>query len=322
MAGLDRRVVAWLKSHHATVASATLVDNDVSLDQRKRLVGAGTLSRVVDGAYVFNGVAIDELGRCAALCTSRLQLIIAGPTAGRLWAIRRSPRDGLIHVLAPPQSHPCREPWVKVYRTALIFDDDVVERSDGIRLTSPSRTCVDLSRYIAAPALASAIEYVLSAELCTLDTLYDTATRLATPGRPWARRFLGVLARRSPGAPAESEPELRVTDALIGQGVADLRRQFRVVVPGYGLARFDGAIPELLWAVEVDVHPEHATGEGTAKDKVRDRKARAIGWEIERVSEMDLTFRFNETINDLVSSIGRRREQVALLRSAGHWPPR
>jgi hypothetical protein len=322
MTGLDRRVVSWLRSHHATVASATLDACDVSLDQRKRLVRAGTLSRVVDGAYAFNGVNIDELGRCAALCTSRPLLIIAGPTAGRLWGIRRSPHDGLIHVVAPPQSHPCREPWVKVYRTALIFEDDVVERADGIRLTSPSRTCVDLSRYIAPPALASAIEHVLSVQLCTVDTLYDTATRLATPGRPWARRFLGVLGRRAPGAPAESEPELRVTNALIARGVRDLRRQFRVVVPGYGPARFDGAIPELWWAVEVDVHPEHATGEGTAKDKVRDRKARAAGWEIERVSDIDLTLRFDETIHDLISSVERRRDQVELLRSAGRWPPR
>jgi hypothetical protein len=151
--------------------------------------------------------------------------------------------------------------------------------------------------------LASAIEYVLSAQLCTVDTLHETAGRLATPGRPWARRFLRVLGSRAPGAPAESEPELRVTNALIQRGVSDLRRQFRVRVPGYGPARFDGAIPELLWAVEVDVHPEHATGEGTANDKVRDRKSRAVGWEIERVSELDLSLRFDETIGDLVASV-------------------
>jgi hypothetical protein len=322
MTGLDRRVVDWLRSHHATVTNTTLDECDVSLDQRNRLVGAGTLSRVVDGAYVFDGVEIDEQGRCAALCTSRPHLVVAGPTAGRLWGIRRSPRDGLIHVLAPPRSHPCRAPWVRVYRTALIDEDDVVERADGIRLTSPARTCVDLSRYVAPPALASAIEHVLSAQLCTVDTLHETAARLATPGRPWARRFLRVLGSRAPGAPAESEPELRVTNALINRGVSDLRRQFRVRVPGYGPARFDGAIPELLWAVEVDVHPEHATGEGTANDKIRDRKARAVGWEIERVSELDLSLRFAETIEDLVASVQRRRDQVARLQVAGHWPPR
>jgi hypothetical protein len=79
-----------------------------------------------------------------------------------------------------------------------------------------------------------------------------------------ARRFLGVLASRAPGAPAESEPELRV----------------------------------------------------------RDRKARAVGWEIERVSELDLSLRFDETIDDLMSSVGRRRDHVVLLQIAGRWPPR
>ena len=43
--------------------------------------------RVVDGAYAFGGVDADELARCAALCGSRPHLVVAGPTAGRLWGL-------------------------------------------------------------------------------------------------------------------------------------------------------------------------------------------------------------------------------------------
>ena len=138
MSRLGRPVVEWMRDHHATATTEALAACGVSPDQRRRLVESGVLDRLVDGAYSFAGTTPDELARCAAVCGSRPHLIVAGPTAGRLWEIRRSPRDGLVHVIAPPASQPCRAPWVKAYRTALVCDDEIVRRSDGIRLDIPA----------------------------------------------------------------------------------------------------------------------------------------------------------------------------------------
>ncbi len=181
MSTLDQRSLSWMRAHHATIPVSELA-HESTFDERRAMVSAGLLERVVDGAYGFGGIAADELARCAALCGSRPHLVVAGPTAGRLWELRRSPRDGLVHVIAPPASNPCREQWVRAYRTALVFDDEVVRRSDGIRLTSPPRTVVDLTRYIDSWSLASMIEHALSRRLCTVGTLHRTALRLATPG--------------------------------------------------------------------------------------------------------------------------------------------
>lgn len=175
MSQLKHPSIAWMKTHHATISSAELQKAGVTRDQRRALVELGALQRLVDGAYVFAGTEPDELARCAALCSSRPHLVIAGPTAGRIWDLRRTPRDGLVHVIAPPASNPCREPWVRAYRTPLLFDDEVVSRGDGVRLTSPPRTVVDLSRYVDAPSLASVIEHALSRRLCTAATLLRTA---------------------------------------------------------------------------------------------------------------------------------------------------
>ena len=190
MPSLDHRVIQWMSGHCATVSASALDAAGVSTPQRNRLVRAGIIERVVDGGYRFGGAEPDELTRCAALCTARPHLIIAGPTAGRIWQIRRSPRDGLVHVIGPPASQPCREPWVRTYRTSHIFDDEIVVRPDGIRLTSPPRTLIDLARYLPDDALASAIEWALSSQTCTAATLRRLAERLNTPGRPWVRRFL------------------------------------------------------------------------------------------------------------------------------------
>ena len=319
MSSLDRHALTWLHDHHATISSDALRDGGISLDQRKHLVQSGLLERVVDGAYALGTVDVGELERSAALCTSRPHLVVAGPTAGRLWGLRRSPQDGLIHVIAPPHSHPCREPWVRAYRTPLLAEEDIVRRDDGIRLTSPPRTVVDLTRYVEPFALASVIEHALARQMCTVTTLVRTAGQLATPGRPWVRRFLTVLGQRHPGAAAESEWELRVLNALVKRGVLGLERQVWKLLPGYGRARFDLAIPELQWVLEIDVHPDHGL-EGGAADKRRDRCARAIGWETERVGERDLVARFDATLDGLAHAIHRRRAQVEALRAAGLWP--
>ena len=181
---LDARSLAWLRDHHATISSAVLGAHGIDPDARRRLVASGMLDRVVDGGYRFTGVDDDEWSRCAALCASRPHLVVGGPTAGRLWDLRRSPRDGLVHVIAPPRSNPCGASWVRVFRTATLPDADVVQRPDGIRVTSPPRTVVDMTRYIDDTALASMIEHALARQLCTTLTLQRVAERLGTRRAP------------------------------------------------------------------------------------------------------------------------------------------
>ena len=321
MPSLDGTVARWMRDHRTTLSTEQLAHLGLTEAQRRNLVSDGVLERVVDGAYRFVGIEPDELSRCLALCASRPELVVSGPTAGRYWHIPRTPRDGLVHVIAPPQSNPCREAWVCPYRTSLIDPDDVVIRVDGVRITTASRTAIDLTRSLTNEELATAIEYVLSKGLCTYESLLRCAERLNTRGRPWVRRFLRVLEARRPGRPRESDWERRVHDALIDRGVTDLESQVHESLPGYGNVRFDFAIPALWMVIEVDVHPEHRTVEGRAGDCRRDRKSRRVGWAVERVAEAELTMDFDTTIDDLVEAVADRRSEVERLTAAGLWPP-
>jgi very-short-patch-repair endonuclease len=321
MTSLDRRITDWMRTHQTTVSVPFLDASGVSPTQRRRLVRTGVIERVVNGAYRFAGVEEDELARCAALCTSRPYAVICGPTAARAWGTRKAPRDGLIHFISPPGSQPCREPWARPYRTALIFPDEIVYRPDGIRLTSPPRTIVDLARYLPDDALASAIEWALSTRICTLETLRRTAERLNTPGRQWVRRFLRILAQRAPGRPRESDWERKVFDALFARGVSDLESQVKETLPRHGSVRFDLAIPAIRWVLEVDVHPEHRTIEGQGGDHRRDRRSRRAGWVVDRVGEVELTTAFEAVVDEQVEAITERRIEVAKLTAAGLWLP-
>jgi very-short-patch-repair endonuclease len=197
-----------------------------------------------------------------------------------------------------------------VYRTATLREQDIVARPDGIRVTSPPRTVVDIGRYVDDRDLASLVEHALERQLCTETTLRRLAEPLATLSRPWIARLLAVLDGRGDGAPAESEWERRVHEELRRRGVEGLVAQHRVDLPGYGRARFDLAIPDLRWALEIDVHPEHRTADGAARDNRRDAAAEAIGWSVRRVAELQLTSDLSGTLDALVGAIARRRAVV------------
>jgi very-short-patch-repair endonuclease len=84
-----------------------------------------------------------------------------------------------------------------------------------------------------------------------------------------------------------------------------------VQLPGHGDVRFDLAVPDLRWAIEVDLHPRHRETMGIASDTRRDRAAAAIGWTTSRVTETQYDHRFNETIADLAALHSRLRVRLA-----------
>ena len=65
MSSLDCRAIAWLRSHHSTISDAALSTFGLTVEQRKELVRAGLLVRLLDGGYTFAGVEHSELTRCA-----------------------------------------------------------------------------------------------------------------------------------------------------------------------------------------------------------------------------------------------------------------
>ena len=149
-----------------------------------------------------------------AACAHPSGLVIAGPTAGRLWGLRRMPKDGLIHVIAPPRSHPASVPWLQPYRTSMLDPADIAHRdAEGIHLTSPSRTAVDLTRWLNDDQLRSVIDQVEHDGMGLASTMRRVGESLDTPGRPWARRFLDVLADRAGGTRASDGESRRCTTA-------------------------------------------------------------------------------------------------------------
>jgi len=268
---------------HGVASVSQLLDSGLGLRQIERLDRDGAIELVLRGVYRTRSVRLDELGRCAAVCLLREDLVVAGPTAGRIWGLRRLPSDRRVHVIGPPASQPTISPWARVYRTAAIHDRDVVQRPDGIRVTTRQRTAFDLSRVLGSDDLLSVIEQAMFDGRLTDEDLRAVAVDWLSPQRRWVRTFMLQLDRRIGGGAAESHAEVVVGEVLVAVGVRGLVRQHEIDVPGYGPARFDLAIPRRRLAIEIDIFPTHDETIGRLRDLRRDTAASAIGWDTVRL---------------------------------------
>jgi hypothetical protein len=135
---------------------------------------------------------------------------------------------------------------------------------------------------------ASIVEQLIRDGHCTMAELAAVARRLCHPRRRGSLRFVRSLVERGERPAAESHPELVLAEALRARGVPVIPQVSDLVLLNGARIRIDLAVPEVRWAVEIDVHPDHFLLEGTTRDKRRDRQCHLIGWQVERVTEVDL----------------------------------
>jgi very-short-patch-repair endonuclease len=120
-----------------------------------------------------------------------------------------------------------------------------------------------------------------------------------------------VLSLRSDWQrPADSGLELRVLKALERRGVNPLVRQYPLRLIDGTVIHLDGAVPELRWAVEIDHVTWHGGRFDTQRDKARDRGARRLGWQVERVTDQELADDFARAISELVELHRLRRIEL------------
>jgi hypothetical protein len=280
---LTTRAHELFAGQHGVASVEQLRQSGLSTRQIELLADAGALELVLRGAYRSPSRTFDAIARCSSVCLARPRAVIAGPSAGRLWGFRGLPHDRRIHVIVPPASNPAIADWVVPYRTAAIHPDDVIQRTDGIRVTTRERTAFDLARHLGPDRLLSVIEQAMHDGGLDEQRMRDVGVDWISRQRPWVWHYLRQLDRRLAGGPAESHPEIVVAAALGAAGVRGLVRQHELVIPGYGPARFDLAVPRLRWAIEIDIFPTHDETLGRARDRRRDAAAALAGWTTRRL---------------------------------------
>ena len=210
--------------------------------------------------------------------------VVVGSTAALLWGIPVPERveRGPVHVNLPVKGFHIDRAEVLCHRRQ-ITSHEVTDR-DGLRVTVPVRTLLDLGTELDTPALVAAADYILRHELATLPELVDAAER--------CRRRRGIVKVREalryadPGAESPQESVMRyhlwsagMTDLLPNRDIRDDRGRF--------LARGDLVDDRAKIVVEYDgLH--HLTRETQLTDAERRLAVNLSGWFIVTVVAHDL----------------------------------
>lgn len=281
MAELDRRVAAVALANHSIITLDDVIGAGGTVAHAYRRVRSGRWERVSPGVYRIAGVPWTYEARV------RAAVLGAGPgaIASHLCAARLL---GLGFAKAPvelsiPRGRRHRPSEIIVHESSDL-DRCGVRQVAGIPVTDPSRTLLDLGRFIGVPALRRAAEDARRGGLATWSSMSGTLSAHARQGRHGIRRLREVVsAGLLIDGLTDTDSELIALTLIRESGLPDpvLHHQVRNS-EGELIAELDLAWVVRKAVIEIDgtVHQDPAV---RRKDDERDALLRHLGWTIRRV---------------------------------------
>ncbi len=287
MTDFPEEALLFFRTHHGMATGSALAAAGLSRRQRNAAVDSGLLEPMYERVFHIATSPLTLEARCAAMSMAYPRGFVTGPSGGKLMSLRRLPADPDVTFCVPHGLHVGPFEGVGIRQSTRILPSHVVVRGDGIRLASGARLAFDLAVDLSALNHRSVVEQLLNDGKCSMATLGSVGRALAHPARAGSERFIATLMARS-GRAADSHPEVLIAEGLRARGVPILAQVEPLLLPGGRRVTLDLAVPSVRWGVEIDVHPDHLLLDGTTRDKRRDRQCHRVGWQVERVTELDL----------------------------------
>jgi very-short-patch-repair endonuclease len=225
--------------------------------------------------------------------------------AGVRWKLLR----GSITIIdiTVPARNPRPPAGVRIHRVRRLDPRDVARR-DGLPVTAPARTLLDLAEVASLRTLERAFDEAVRIRLVSDSLLRDLLAR--SPGRRGAKVLRVLLERTDGPAFTRSEAEERLL-ALI--------RAARLPSPQLNV-RVGPHEVDLLWqeaglAVEVDGFAYHSTRTAFERDRLRDAELEAIGLRVVRVTWRQIAEEPHALVARLARALTRPRHGL----SSGQW---
>lgn len=262
-----RSVWKLARRQHGVVGHGQLRGLGFSGDAIRHRVERGRLHRIDVGVYAVGRRELSRHGRWMAAvlaCGSRAAL--SHRSAAAMWGFGRE-REGEIEVSVPYTS-PHRRPGITVHRRPKLREEDVTVRN-GIPVTAPVRTLIDLAWKLDGKRLERAIN-----EADRLDLVDPEALYLALDGYP-GQRGVGVLREML------GHWFFRLTDSELERRFLRLAEEAGLGPPETGTLvngfKVDFCWPRLRLVVETDGLRYHRTPAQQGRDRLRDQAHTAAG---------------------------------------------
>jgi very-short-patch-repair endonuclease len=216
-------------------------------------------------------------------------------SAASIWGIR-TPRPGPVDVTLPSRSNRSRS-GIRLHR-ARALDPSDLRHHDGLLLTAPARTLIDLAQAISHRDLDRAYEQALVLGIMRSAELQTTLER--SPGRRGAPAIRALLNLDRRSALTRSEAEMRLLSLLRDAELTPTDVNVRV-----GRHEVDFLWrPERL-VVEVDGFTYHASRAAFERDRLRDANLQAAGYRVVRITWRQLQERPAAVVARLAQALAR-----------------
>jgi very-short-patch-repair endonuclease len=161
---------------------------------------------------------------------------------------------------------------------------------DGLPVTTPARTLVDLAARLRPDRLGRAVDDAHVARRCRIEDVAAVYDELRRPGKRGMRTLKRVLAFRVDGyVPPESVLERRLLAVLRKGGLPDPVRQAALPWRPHEPQRVDLLYPRQRVIVEADGRRWHSRLDRMADDRRRDREAQLHGHAVHRFVWEEIT---------------------------------
>lgn len=263
------------QSQHWVVTRAQLLGLGLSAETIRHQLRSGRLHRYRRGIYVVGRRAITPRGRwMAALLACGPHALLSHHSAAVLLGIRKE-RPGPIDVVVP--DHVVRrQPGIRVHRRAGLLSSPAWSRRwpahgfvDGIPVTGPVSTLVDLATSLSIAELEAAVNEASQRDLIDPESLREALD--AIPPRPGVPRLRWLLDRDT----------FVLTTTRLEQLLVPLARAAGLPLPQTQVwlnkYRVDFYWPDLGLVVEADSLRYHRTAAKQAADTRRDQAHIAAG---------------------------------------------
>lgn len=283
-----------VRRQHGVVSRQQLLDRGLTRGGIQHRIATGRLRTVMRGVYIVGRPELTGHGRwMAAVLACGPRAVLSHRSAAALWGIgAQGPR---IEVSVPNSSRR-RHAGVGVHHRRSLRAADTGRR-DGIPVTSPVRTLIDIARQLSEGRLERAINEADRLDLVDPEALLDALDGYGA--QPGIGRLRGILARRT----------FRLTRSELERRFLLLVDEARLPTPetrrwlnGFEVDFF---WPRLGLVVETDGLRYHRTPAQQERDRLRDQAHTAAGMTPLRFTHAQVRFEAGHVRETLTATVRR-----------------
>jgi very-short-patch-repair endonuclease len=290
LAERDRRLAGTAERQLGLVTFAQLRGLGYSEQAIERAERRGRLHRWHPGVYAVGHTALRrEAYWLAAVLACGPTAVLSHRSAAALWDLRASSR-ARVDVSVRVRLHP--PPSIDVHHVRRLAPHEVTV-SDGIRVTTVSRTLADLAGVLPRRDLERTLERAEAMRVLDVPPLLASVAH-----RPGARALREIVASWQPTL-TRSEFEVRMLRLVRRARLPEPRVNARVAD-----LEIDLVWPEHGLAAEADSLQFHLTRAAMERDRTRDAVLAPLGYRVLRFTDRQIRERPHEVIAALRSVLG------------------